>query len=277
MTEPAPLVAPLSGRRVVVPESRELAMLARLLTAQGAEVLPCPLVDIHDCLDPAPVEAWLRRAIAAPFDDLVLLTGEGLRRLLAAAERIGLHDEFVAALGAMRTITRGPKPARALREIDLEAGLRAVTPTTDGVIATLATEDLHGRRIGVQHYPDNPDEKLVPFLLHAGATVDAVTPYRYADGSDDQRVRDLIGRMVAGEADAIAFTSTPQVRRLLALAGDEQPALLAALSGMVVAAVGPVVANHLRSRDVRVDVMPEESFFMKPLVTALAERLGPKS
>jgi uroporphyrinogen-III synthase len=30
-----------------------------------------------DAPDPAPVEAWIRRAIDQPFDDLVLMTGEG--------------------------------------------------------------------------------------------------------------------------------------------------------------------------------------------------------
>src|SRR5207302_6264262 len=128
--------------------------LGRMLEEQGAETLRCPLVAIVDALDPAPVEAWLRRAIAAPFDDLVLMTGEGLRRLCGAAERAGLEPGFREALGRMRTITRGPKPARALREIGLSPGLRAATPTPEGVIAALSGGELAGRRIGVPLAPD---------------------------------------------------------------------------------------------------------------------------
>ena len=57
------------------------------------------------------------------MDDLVFLTGEGLRRLLATAERIGLRAEVIAALGRARKMTRGPKPARALNEVGLSSDL----------------------------------------------------------------------------------------------------------------------------------------------------------
>jgi uroporphyrinogen-III synthase len=76
----------------------------------------------------------IERAIAEPFDDLVLMTGEGLRRLRGVTERAGLEPAFREAVGRMRTTTRGPKPARVLREIGMSPGLRAEMPTTEGVI-----------------------------------------------------------------------------------------------------------------------------------------------
>ena len=69
----------MHGRLIVVPESRELDLFARMLEAQGAKTLRCPMVTILDAVDPAPIEAWLRRFAAGKFDDLILLTGEGLR------------------------------------------------------------------------------------------------------------------------------------------------------------------------------------------------------
>ena len=42
--------------------------------------------------------------------------------------------------------------------------LTAQAPTTEGVIATLAGEDLAGRRVGVQLYPGNPNDLLLDFL-----------------------------------------------------------------------------------------------------------------
>src|SRR6202171_5922517 len=103
---------PLAGRRIALVEHRELDRLGRMLEELGAATLRCPLVAIADAPDPAPVWAWIERAIAAPFDDLVLMTGEGLRRLRGAAERAGIEAGFRDALARMRTITRGPKPAR---------------------------------------------------------------------------------------------------------------------------------------------------------------------
>src|SRR5438270_12687520 len=140
--------ASLSGRRIAVFEQRELDRLARMLEAQGAETLRCPMVAIVDAPDPGPVLAWIRRAIETPFDELILMTGEGLRRLRGFATRAGVEAEFCWALGTMRTITRGPKPARALREIGLNPATRAPVPTTDGVIAVLSDTNLRGRRVG---------------------------------------------------------------------------------------------------------------------------------
>src|SRR5436189_73418 len=115
MAAPDPITdeRPLAGRRIALVEHRELDRLGRMLEELGAETLRCPLVAIADAPDQAAVRAWIERAIAVPFEDLVLMTGEGLRRLRGAAERAGLEAGFRDALARMRTITRGPKPARA--------------------------------------------------------------------------------------------------------------------------------------------------------------------
>ena len=91
----------LDGYRILILETREEAQFSRLLAEQGADVLQCPMFTIHDAPDPAPVEAWIRRCIDRPFDDLVLMTGEGLRRLIKVARRIGDFLEW--SRGAGRT------------------------------------------------------------------------------------------------------------------------------------------------------------------------------
>ncbi|MGO8917221.1 MAG: uroporphyrinogen-III synthase [Stellaceae bacterium] len=262
----------LDGRRIVVPETRELELLARMIEAEGGEAIRCPLVAIVDAPDPAPVLAWLRRFEETPCDDLILLTGEGLRRLHALARGAGVEAGFLRALAAARTITRGPKPAKALRELGLEPHLRAEEPTTDGVIATLGQADLHGRRIGVQLYPDTPDSRLVDFLAAAGATPDPVLPYAYAAKAEARRVIEVIELMAGGGIDVIAFTSSPQVRRLfeVAKAAACDAKLGTALARTKVAAVGPVVAAELRGRGMTVAIESRDAFFMKPLVRAIA-------
>ena len=261
----------LAGCRVALPETRELDLLARMIEAEGGAVLRCPLVAIIDAPDPAPVRAWLERFAADPADDLILLTGEGLRRLHAAARAAGGESGFLRALAGPRKITRGPKPAKALRELGLEPDLRAAEPTTEGVIAALAQQDLRGRRVAVQLYPD-PNAKLLAFLAAAGARADPVLPYVYASAADESRVVALIDRMAAGEVEVIAFTSSPQVRRLfeVALSTGREATLRRALAGMRIAAVGPVVAAELKARQVEVAIAPQDAYFMKPLVRAIA-------
>src|SRR5436309_15158441 len=101
--EPITNKRPLAGRHIALVEHRELDRLGQMLEEQGAATLRCPLVAIADAPDQSTVRAWLERAITAPFDDLVLMTGEGLRRLLGAAARAGLEAEFREALGRMGT------------------------------------------------------------------------------------------------------------------------------------------------------------------------------
>jgi uroporphyrinogen-III synthase len=264
---------PLAGRTVAVPETRELEVFAAMLERRGASVLRCPLVAIRDAPDPAPVLSFARGFAAGSCDDLILSTGEGLRRMVSCLERHepALKPGFLAALARVRRITRGPKPARALRELGLKPDLAAEPPTTEGIIACLAGQDLTGRRVGVQLYGTEPNRPLIEFLERAGARVLTVAPYVYADGADDEAVRGLLARLAAGEVDAIAFTSTPQVERLYAVAPAAQ--VSAALAHTLVAAVGPVVADALKRHGIEAHLMPEESFFLKPLTTALEQAL----
>jgi uroporphyrinogen-III synthase len=259
----------LRGRLIALPETRELDLFAALLERRGARVLRAPLVAIRDAPDPAPVLAWVRACIAGRWPLLVLLTGEGLRRLLScvAQHDPSLRDPFVAALGATCKLTRGPKPARALRELGLRSDVEAPEPTTAGVIAALRTLELAGRDVGVQLYGSEPNLPLREFLAAAGAAAHCVAPYAYADAADDAAVLELIERMRDGQVDAIAFTSKAQLDRLLKVCGAE--ATRTALAGTRVAAVGPVVAAALRDAGVTVAAQPAASWHLKPLTSEL--------
>jgi uroporphyrinogen-III synthase len=264
---------PLADRTIAVPETRELELFAALLERRGASVLRCPLVAIRDAPDPTPILEFARAFAQHSCDDLILTTGEGLRRLLSCIERHQpqLHDDFVRELARVRKITRGPKPARALRELALKSDLAADPPTTAGIIACLARENLRGRRVGLQLYGNEPNRPLQDFLEGAGATVLAVAPYVYADAADDAAVRSLIARLEAGEVDAIAFTSSGQVERLFAVAPPAE--VSGALAHTVVAAVGPIVAQTLLRHGIEAHLMPEDSFSLRPLTAALEAAL----
>src|SRR3954453_21186815 len=144
----------LNGYRILILETREEAQFARLLAERGADVLRCPMFAIHDAPDPVPVAAWIKRFVDRPFDDLVLMTGEGLRRLIKLARHIGVEQEFVVAVGKARSFARGPKPGRALREIGLQPHMITEKPTSEGVVGMLSRIDIAGHRLGLQLYPD---------------------------------------------------------------------------------------------------------------------------
>jgi len=272
------MTGPLHGRRIALLETREADRLAAMLRAEGAEIVACPAVAIVLPADPTPALAWLGRFIAAPFDDLILLTGEGLYRLCDLARPVGIEAAFLTALGRTRTICRGPKPVRALRILGQQPQLRAQAPTTDGVVALLSGLDLRGRRVGVQLYPDAGD-RLVAFLEGAGAVPDPVTPYAYASRAADEMILALIDQLSAGSIDVIALTSAPQLRRLFHVAQSHglTDRLLAGLGRTTIAAIGPVVVDAVRRRGLSPAITPLGAYFMKPLVSAITAAMNAES
>jgi uroporphyrinogen-III synthase len=267
----------LNGYRILILETREEAQFSRLLTEQGADVLQCPMFTIHDAPDPAPIEAWIRRFTDNPFDDLVLMTGEGLRRLMKVARRMGFEQAFIAALGKARKFARGPKPGRALREIGLEPQVTTEKPTSEGIAEMLARVDLREHRVGLQLYPDRDHGALIGAIEALGARVDTVLPYVYDAQAADTNIVTAIEEMAQGRVDAIALTSSGQVRRLIevARAYDREAQLREGLARTPIASVGPVVSDELRSHGLRTDIYPaNDAFFMKPLISAMAAALA---
>ena len=126
----------------------------------------------------------------------------------------------------------------------------------------------------MQLYGNDPNLTLMRFLRERGADVSTVAPYVYGNAADDATVQSLLERMAAGEVDAIAFTSKLQIERLMTQ--HPTPLVRRALSRTMIAAVGPIVAEAIRSHGFEVSSSPEHSWFMKPLVVALGEALGTK-
>lgn len=269
----------LNGYRVLILETREEAQFARLLSEQGADVLQCPMFSINDAPDPAPIEAWIRRAIDRPFDDLVLMTGEGLRRLMKVVRRIGVEQEFVAALGKARKFTRGPKPGKALREIGLEPQMTTEKPTSEGIAEMLSRLDLKDRRVGLQLYPDKDHGALVGSIKAQGAEVDTVLPYAYDAKAADANIITAIEEMARGRVDAVALTNLGQIRRLIDTAKKHgwEEKLRGGLAKTPIASVGPAVSDELQVHGLRADIYPaDEAFFMRPLISAMATALAKK-
>ncbi len=244
----------LNGYRILILETREEAQFSKLLAEQGADVVQCPMFTIQDAPDPAPIEGWIRRAIDKPFDDLVLMTGEGLRRIMKLARERGIDQAFVAALAKSRKFTRGPKPGKALREISLEAQQTTEKPTTD-----------------------KDHSALTGALSAQGAEVDTVLPYVYDSKAADANIVAAIDDMAEGRIDSIALTNLGQVRRLIeaAKAHGSETKLRAGFERTLIASVGPAVSGELAAHGLRTDVSPaDEAYFMRPLISAMAAALA---
>src|SRR5215217_6594267 len=208
------------------------------------------------------------------------MTGEGLRRLMKVVRRIGVEAPFVASLGKARKFARGPKPGKALREIGLEPQMTTEKPTSEGIAEMLSRLDLGGHRLGLQLYPDKDHSVLIGAIKAQGAEVDTVVPYVYDAQAADANIVTAIDQMAQGRIDAIALTSSGQVRRLIEVAQAHrcEDRLRDALKRTPIASVGPVVSSELKSHGLRTDIFPaNETYFMKPLISAMAEELGKRA
>ena len=141
----------------------------------------------------------------------------------------------------------------------------------------LSRLDLAGHRLGLQLYPDKDHSQLIGAIAAQGAEVDAVLPYVYDAQAADANIVLAIDEMAHGRIDAIALTSSGQVRRLLEVAQVHhcEARLREGLERTPIASVGPVVSEELKSHGLRTDISPAEgAYFMKPLISAMAVALG---
>ena len=229
--------------------------------------LRCPLLSILDAPDAEPVVNWLKELIAGKFAYVILLTGEGLRRLIGFADRAGLRRNDHCFDEDEGYHTRPKAGSGALKELGLSPTKIASAPTTEGVIDTLKTETLCGSTIGVQLYSES-NRPLTDFITSVRGNFRTVQPYYYAPSADAERVSDMIRKMAEGQIAAIVFTSSPQVDRVYEVAVEQhlELELRQGLERTKVAAVGPIVAETLRAKGGRVDITPDQGFVMKNLV-----------
>ncbi len=239
-----------------------------MLERRGATVLRCPLVTILDAPDPAPVLDWIRWFARGACDDLILLTGEGLRRLLSCIDKHepSLREDFVAQLARVRKITRGPKPARALRELGLKSGHRrrvADHRRRHRVARCGAARRSQRRRAALRHGAQRAADRFPERRRRARArrcTLHLRDEERRCCGDCVARSHvarrggcDRVHERCTGRSFVCNRTCVAQVQ--------------AALARTRVAAVGPIVADALAQRAIHVASMPQDSFFMKPLTS----------
>src|SRR5262245_47877434 len=213
------MAQPLENITVAIAEHRLTKEFASLFERLGATVHTCPVLEEKPVDNREDLQRFVRNVCAGKLDLMIFLTGVGARFLVGEAESIGLKDEFIAALGKLTVVVRGPKPVAALRQFGVRIDVIPQTPTTQGVIEALSAKDLKNCRVGVQLY-GTPNPELVTALESRGATVTALHLYDYGAVADAGAVKTLVSKILNGEIQVIVFTSAPQVKILFQLAAQ---------------------------------------------------------
>ncbi len=253
-------VRPLHGFTVAVTADRRSAEQIELFARRGARVLHGPTMATQYLDD----EAALRRAtedvLAAPPDVVIATTGIGLRAWFEAAQAWGMGDPLLDVLRSARLVARGVKAAATARQWGLEVALQPKSERLDDAVALLLAEGVAGQRVIVQEH-GTPTEALAQELRSAGATVLPVPVYRWRLPDDPAPALRLVDAVVAGDVDAVTFTSAPAVSNLFTLADlhDSGDRLRAAFNagGVVAGCVGSVCASAALDEGVLTPVFPD--------------------
>jgi uroporphyrinogen-III synthase len=244
---------PLAGFTIGVTAARRSEELITLLERRGATVVHAPAIRIIPLADDIELHRVTTLLIQKPPDVVVVTTGIGFRGWIEAAHGWDVADDLIAALASTRILARGPKARGAIRQAGLCEEWSPESEASPEVLDRLLADGAAGLRIAVQLHGAasewEPNADICEALTLAGAQVIKVPVYRWKQPEDTRPLDQLIAMIIAGEIDAVSFTSAPAVASMLqrAKALGCVAELVAAMRDPVAAiCVGPVTSMPLR-------------------------------
>ena len=263
---------PLAGFTVAVTADRLRTEQVELLRRRGLDVVEGPAIRTVPLVDSPGLRDVIHDLVDEPPDFTVLLTGVGVRSLLAAAESISMGDALVGALSESTIVARGPKAAGAAMTAGLEVSWRAPSERGSEVVEHLELAARRGARIAVQR-DGGTDGSVSEALGRLSADVVDVCVYAWSIPDDPGPAMRVVRLVAARRVDAVTFTSAPAVRNFLAIANGLHDEVVAGLNDTVIAAaVGPVAAEALVEAGVTAPLVPERAR-LGALVQTLASQL----
>lgn len=260
----------LEGKRVVLTGPRKAEELGRLVEKQGGIPLARPAQGTV-ILQDEQVQAEMVRLLQEDYDWFIFTTGIGIETLLETARKIDAEARFLEKLKGARIAARGYKAVGTLKKLGLMTAARDDDGTTAGLVRALAPFSFRESRVALQLHGD-PAPRLVRFLEEQGASYHEILPYVHTP-PETEALEELVGDILNGRADAVMFTSGPQVRFLFkhaAATGRMVELRQAFEQGTVAASVGKFTAECLREEGISRIVVPKEER-MGNLVIALGE------
>jgi uroporphyrinogen III methyltransferase/synthase len=229
---------PLFGRRIVVTRAQSQAStLSEKLIALGADVLEMPATKIEPA-DPEPIH----RAIAGlQRYSWVIFTSQNAVQIFWNALRQAKLD--LRALAGKTVAAVGPTTSLALMEHGIVPDVLPDRFVAEGLLEAIGQSDVRDKRV-LYVAATGARETLQLGLERLGATVDRVA--LYSSVPDGEGAAALRERLLAGDADAITFTSALSVNAFVDAVGADAAARAPAVS------IGPVTTAAAKARGLEV-------------------------
>ena len=263
-----------NGLTVTAFENRMAPEMAGLIERYGGRPMVTPAMREVPLEDNREALQFGERLLADQVDVLIIMTGVGLEILFNVLKTRHPVDAITFALGHITLVTRGPKPAAALKALGLKPTFTVPEPNTwRDLLKTLdASCPVLGLRVALLEYGATNAE-LLEELRERGATLSRVPVYRWALPENLDHLREALGNIVAGQVDVLLITNAVQVDHVMQLLmrDDRVNQFKQALTRMAVASVGPMASERLRHYGWPVDIEPSHQK-MGTLVKETAEQ-----
>jgi uroporphyrinogen III methyltransferase/synthase len=256
---------PLFGKRILTTRAQKQSHeFSQLLTAYGAEPVEAPTIEL------VPPASWelVDEAVAKldHYQWLIFTSANGVMPFMQRVRDLGKDSR---AFARMRICCIGPKTALALRRYGLQADVLPAEYQAEGIIASLAKENLRGQRILIPR-AEVAREILPDQLRELGAHVDIVPVYRTVVPSRD--IEPLKEELREGRIDVVTFTSSSTVRNFVEMLGGADTARTLIVQS-VVGCIGPITARTAEEYGLAVSILPAENTVLS-LAEAIAKYFG---
>jgi uroporphyrinogen III methyltransferase / synthase len=257
----------LKGKRVLVTRPRKQAKpLVQAIEALGGEVVEFPTIEISPPDSYGPLDRAIEQI--QTYDWLIFTSVNGVERFLARLEKL---EKSLADLDGIEIVAIGPETAKRLKAAGIPAGRVPQRYQAEGILETLAGEQLHGKKILLPRAAKARDI-LPETLRRQGAQVDVVIAYQTVLPQVDTPA--LCGVLREGRIDAITFTSSSTASNFATMLRGQDLSRLLARS--VIACIGPITKKTVEDLGLRADVVATE-FTISGLVNAIADYFSRKA
>lgn len=256
---------PLAGTTVAVTRTRAQASgLTERLRALGASVIELPVISIAAPSSFSGVDSCIERLAGYRF--VVFTSANGVK---AFFERLVLAGLDARALACARIAAIGPATAAELAERGIVADLVPGEFRAEAVADLLIEAGLtDGDWVLVPRALEARD--VLPRMLRAcGARVDVVPVYRTVPPSRAS-AEPALASLIAGEADAVTFTSSSTVRNFVGLVRDVAPNPVEVLERLDFYSIGPITTTTARDESLRIAAQAE-AYTIDGLVEAIVK------
>ncbi|MEZ6126050.1 MAG: uroporphyrinogen-III synthase [Planctomycetaceae bacterium] len=258
-------------------ESRRADEMLSLIQRFGGQATVAPSMKEVPVDQNAPAIDAIRHMIDGQVQHLILLTGVGTEEMLRLAAHQQLESQLLEVMKTIPIYVRGPKPAAVLSRLGLKFTVKAPEPNTWQDLMQALTDagiSLDGSTVAVQEYGIASTE-LHEALKSRNAAVLPISVYRWALPDDVAALENAVRGTIAGQFDALLFTSAQQVRHVLMIADrlNLRSEWLMAAAETCVASIGPTCSEALREEGLQVTVEASPPK-MGPLVRAVMESLA---